>query len=161
MRRLSVYVETSVWSNALVEDAREVKVETEKFLDEARTGKFDLFISEVVIGEFARASDELHGRLRQLVAEFSPAFLELDDESSRLSLKYLKHGIVPVSKVDDARHVAVSVTNELDVLLSWNYRHLVNARRRGLFQHISIMNGYYKPLQIITPPELYQWDLTR
>ena len=39
-------------------------------------------------------------------------------------------------------------------LVSWNYRHLVNVRRREEFHQVSVMNGYYKPLQIVTPPEV-------
>ena len=37
---------------------------------------------------------------------------------------------------------------------SWNYRHLVNIRKREAFHHISALNGYYRPLHIITPPEV-------
>jgi hypothetical protein len=48
----------------------------------------------------------------------------------------------------------VAVVSELDVLVSWNYRHLVNLRRREEFHQISVMNGYYKPLHIVTPPEV-------
>lgn len=154
MRKLSVYVETSVWSHAFAEDAPESRIETERFLEDARTGKFDLFISDVVLDEFARASEELKNQLRELVAQFAPVLLAFDEESLRLSDEYLERGIVPASKVDDARHVAIAVANELDVLLSWNYRHLVNIRRREMFHQVSVANGYYKPLQIISPPEV-------
>jgi hypothetical protein len=50
--------------------------------------------------------------------------------------------------------VAIAVVSELDMLVSWNHRHLVNVRRRELFTHISAMQGYYKPLHIVTPLEV-------
>lgn len=154
MPRLSVYVETSVWSHAFADDAPESREATRRFFEDARKGKYDLFVSDVVLDEFARASKETSRLLRGLVDELSPTFLDFDEDAFALSREYLQHGVVPVSKVDDARHVAVAVTHELDVLLSWNYRHLVNVRRREMFHQISVMSGYYKPLQIITPPEI-------
>jgi hypothetical protein len=127
---------------------------TEEFLDEARTGKYNLFISVVVFTEIARAKEELAARLRNLIKELDPVVLELDDEIDQLAQAFLEHGVVPPSKVEDAQHVAAAVVHDLDVLVSWNYRHLVNMRRREEFQRISVMNGYYKALQIVTPPEV-------
>lgn len=75
-------------------------------------------------------------------------------DMDRLAQEFLERGVVPPSKVEDAQHVAVAVASELDVLLSWNYRHLVNVRRREEFHQVSVMSGYYKPLQIVTPPEV-------
>ena len=154
MRKLSVYVETSVWSQAFAEDAPEIRKATGRFLDEARSGIYDLFVSDVVMEEIARASAQTAERLRGLVGELDPVLLEFDEDSLTLAREFMRAGVVPPSKVDDARHVAVALSNDLDVLVSWNYRHLVNVRRRELFHQISIENGYYKPLQIVTPPEV-------
>jgi hypothetical protein len=154
MRKLSIYVETSVWSQAFAEDAPDIRKATEQFLAEARRGLYDLFISDVVMDEIEQAPQELAQRLRGLIAELAPALLELDEDSLQLSHEFLNSGAVPPSKVDDARHVAVALANDLDVLVSWNYRHLVNVRRREVFHQVGVTNGYYKPLQIVTPPEV-------
>jgi predicted nucleic acid-binding protein len=154
MRKLSVYVETSVWSQAFAEDVPDIRKATEQFFAEARDGKNDLFISVVVLREIARANEELATQLRRLVDEFAPVVLNFDDDMDRLAQAYLEHGVVPPSKIEDAQHVAAAVASDLDVLVSWNYRHLVNVRRREEFHQISVMNGYYKPLQIVTPPEV-------
>ena len=71
-----------------------------------------------------------------------------------LAQRFLELRAVPPSKIEDAQHVAVAVVNEPDVLVSWNYRHLVNVRRREAFEHISAIAGYYKPLHIATPLEV-------
>jgi predicted nucleic acid-binding protein len=154
MHKLSVYVETSVWSQALAEDAPEIRKATERFLAEARNGAYNLFVSDVVMEEIARASEETAERLRGLVTELDPVLLEFDEESFSLAREFLRVGAVPPSKVDDARHVALALTKSLDVLVSWNYRHLVNVRRRELFHQVGVDNGYYKRLQIVTPPEV-------
>jgi predicted nucleic acid-binding protein len=154
MRKLSVYVETSVWSQALAEDAPALREATEQFLDDAREGKYDLYISDVVLLEIARADEELADRLRELVRQFAPVILDIDEDMDQLAQDFLEQGVVPPSKIEDAQHVAAAVVSELDVLASWNYRHLVNVRRREKFYQISVMHGYYRPLQIVTPLEV-------
>jgi predicted nucleic acid-binding protein len=154
MHKLSVYVETSVWSQALAEDAPDMRAATELFLAAAKAAESNIFISVVVLREISRASNELAKKLRSLINEIAPVVLPFDDEMDQLAQAFLEHGVVPPSKVEDAQHVAVAVANELDVLVSWNYRHLVNVRRREEFHQVSVMKGFYKPLQIVTPPEV-------
>ena len=154
MHKPTIYVETSVWSYAFAEDAPESRKATLDFFELAREGVYELFLSEVVLDELSRAPDELARTLGKLVQEVRPVRLELDEEADRLAQQFLRLGAVPPSKIEDAQHVAVAVINELDMLVSWNYRHLVNIRKREAFQHISAMSGYYKPLHIISPLEV-------
>lgn len=150
----AIYVETSVWSHAFAKDAPESKAATLRFLELARTGVHDLYISAVVLDEISRAPGELKPRLLRLIQEHSPRMLRFAEHAFRLAQSFLDWGAVPPKKADDARHVAVAVVNEMDMLVSWNFRHLVNVRRREAFRHISAVNGYYKPVHIITPSEV-------
>lgn len=150
----SIYVETSVWSHAFAEDAPESRDATLRFLRRAGPDLLGLFISDVVLAELSRAPAPLDAQLLGLVERSSPTVLELDEEADALAQHFLDLGAVPRPKIEDAQHVAVAVVNELDMLVSWNYRHLVNVRRREAFQHISALFGYYKPLHIVTPPEV-------
>ena len=154
MHKLSIYVETSVWSYAFAEDAPESRKATEDFFELARQNLYELFVCDVVLDELGRAPEELARMLGKLVQEIKPVNLEFDREADRLAQQFLQLGAVPPSKIEDAQHVAIAVVNELDMLVSWNYQHLVNVRKRQAFEHISAINGYYKPLHIITPLEV-------
>jgi len=154
MRKPDIYVETSVWSHAFAEDAPESRKATLAFLDLSRRGGCELFVSEIVLGEIGRASAVLAGKLQGLIQELSPVLLEFDAEADRLAQQFIELGAIPPAKVEDAQHVGVAVANEMDIMVSWNYRHLVNVRRREAVHHVSAMNGYYKALHIITPPEV-------
>ncbi|MCK4849792.1 MAG: PIN domain-containing protein [Phycisphaerae bacterium] len=154
MHKLSIYVETSVWSYAFAEDAPESRKATEDFFELARQNLYELFVCDVVLDELGRAPEELARMFGKLVQEIKPVNLEFDREADRLAQQFLQLGAVPPSKIEDAQHVAVAVVNELDMLVSWNYQHLVNVRKRQAFEHISAINGYYKPLHIITPLEV-------
>ena len=134
--------------------ARVEESDTTEFLEWARAEGAELFLSAVVLDEIARAPEDLFRKLRDVIANVRPTVLPLDDEAERLATAYTTMGALPPAKTEDAQHVAIAVVNELDILVSWNYRHLVNVRRREAIQHISAMKGYYKPLHIVAPPEV-------
>ena len=67
MIRPSICVKTSVWSYAFAEDAPESREATLSFFDMANAGHFELFVSEVVLGEIARAATSRRADLLQLL----------------------------------------------------------------------------------------------
>jgi predicted nucleic acid-binding protein len=150
----TIYVETSVWSHAFAEDAPEKREETLRFLDRARAGVHELFISPVVFEEVSQAEEERANKILALIRDTAPRVLDLGQEAQRLARRFLEDGALPPSKADDARHVAVATIEELDILVSWNYKHLVNVRRREAITRVAALCGYYKPLHIVTPPEV-------
>lgn len=64
-------------------------------------------------------------------------------------------GVVPAKKRDDARHVAIATVARLEILVSWNHRHLANERKRILFNEVNRLAGY-EELAIHTPFEVMQ-----
>ena len=57
---------------------------------------------------------------------------------------------MPARFAADAQHVAVCVVARLDFLVSWNFRHLTNARREAGFNAVNILQGY-RPVRIVAP----------
>lgn len=86
-----------------------------------------------------------------LVRPFS--LLPIDDEMHRLSREYMGCRVFSVATFNDALHVACAVISRQDVLVSWNFRHLVNRRRRALINQVNIALGY-PTIEIVAPPEL-------
>ena len=65
---------------------------------------------------------------------------------------------MPPSKPQDARHVAIAMVHSLDVLVSWNFRHIVNLRREERFNAVALLEGYHHHLSIVSPKELIYYD---
>ena len=61
---------------------------------------------------------------------------------------------LPAKKRNDARHVAAATLGGADVLVSWNYRHLVRPRKAEQFCAINLVRGYNSLLEISTPSEI-------
>jgi len=57
-------------------------------------------------------------------------------------------------------HIALSVVNEIDILLSWNYKHMANINRKRKINLISSKENYTKNLEIITPYEVLDYEIS-
>ncbi|HWL92780.1 MAG TPA: PIN domain-containing protein [Phycisphaerae bacterium] len=155
MRVVSVYVDSSVWNAAFDDHVPDIQKLTESFLAKlAATTGATAYISDVVLAELARAPFNRQAALAEAMRRVSPMRLELDDESADLAEQYIKHGVVTSGHLSDARHVAIATVSKIEVLTSWNYRHLVNRRRRDAFNGVNSIRGY-PPIEIISPPEVF------
>ena len=157
MKAKKCYIETSVWNQLLHIDRPDWKDITEVFFTNYKNNNISLYISDVIIREINNAPRSIFNKLSKIIYSFSPVTLELNEEAFNLSKKYIKGGILGVEKtntISDAQHVAICTVNELDYLVTWNYRHLYKADNIILFNSINMQNGYLKPLAIITPEGL-------
>jgi predicted nucleic acid-binding protein len=152
MERIRIYVDTSViggcfdpefliWSNGLIEDFR------------AR--RFHLVLSDVTATEIERAPApvrELHAELIEY-AEILP----VTEEALGLLEKYEEHGVLDGRFRNDMLHLALATVAEVDVLVSWNFQHIVRLDKIQQFNGINLELGY-KPLAIYSPREVTTYE---
>jgi predicted nucleic acid-binding protein len=158
MAKLRVYVETSVWSFAFAEDAPDYTADTLLFFERCRQGAYEVFISDMVLREVEKADDALQNKLKGLIRDVQPRLFAVSAEAQRLASAFVSEGVVPPSKPEDATHVATAFQEELDVLVSWNFRHIANVRRAERFNAVAVLMGYYRPLRIVSPAEVLYDD---
>jgi len=119
-------------------------------------GFFRPYISTVVLEEIGLAPASAAARMVRGINSLAPTILELSDNSENLAEAYLHAGIIPAKKRDDARHVAIATVAGLEIVVSWNHRHLANERKWSLFNAVNRLAGYEQPLMILTPFEVLQ-----
>lgn len=150
MAKRKVYLDTSVISAYLDEKHPERMQLTREAWDIITT--YGVYISTVNIREINdNSSRDLRRKMMNSIERFD--VLELNEESVRLANIYIKHGIFPERFRDDALHVAVATVNDMDYLLSWNFRHIIKLRTKRMVNLVNLTSGY-KEVEIITPPEL-------
>lgn len=149
---LRIYVDTCVFGGAF--DA-EFSVATVSFFDMVRAGRFQLIISSVVVLELNNAPMQV----KNLFADLQEYMTILDADAAALALQrgYLDAGIVSPKWADDALHVALATTSQCDLIVSWNFKHIVNYRRMKLYCAINDAYGY-PPIEIYTPEEMLDND---
>lgn len=155
MRTLRIYVDSWVWNAMFDDHAPTIQSETAAFFA-ALAGESDAqaYVSDVVLAELGEAPSSRIASLGELLDHAAPIRLELDDVSGALAHAYIAQGVVTAGHLADARHAAIATVAETRVLTSWNYRHLVNRRRRDAFNGVNAIRGY-PPVEIISPPEVF------
>ncbi len=93
----------------------------------------------------------LRAKLQALLTGFT--IHPLTDEMRQLARQYLAAGVFTPIMFNDALHVAAAVLTRQDILLSWNFKHLVNRKRRALINNVNITLGL-PTLEILAPPEI-------
>ena len=153
-RRLAIYLDTTVWNFSFVEDARRYKKETLEFFEKARRGVYDIYHSVTLMEEVGRAPEGRRKDVLALLAEIRPQMLPMSTEVEALANLYLERGALPKRSKLDAMHVAHATVHNMDILVSWNFRHLANINRRNRMLAINLEQGYGKSLDIVTPLEV-------
>ena len=152
-RPLRVYIETTVWNFPFADDAPERRDITRRFFEEVRAGRYEVYISTTVAEEIGRAPEPRRSQLQSLVDEIAPAVLEPSEEALALAREYIASGAVPESHRNDATHIAVAVLENMDLLVSWNFQHIVRVSTRRVVSATSRMAGY-REIEICTPEEV-------
>lgn len=149
-KKIKVYLDTSVIS-ALFDDRNPERQDlTKRFFDEIES--FKVYISEVVLAEIDDTKDvQLKSKLRTTAVSFE--ILSIDEEVRRLANEYVKHGAIPSEYSEDALHIAISTLDDIDYLLTWNFRHIVRVKTRRIVDMVNLSLGY-PDLKIATPAEL-------
>ncbi len=154
MKRLRLYLDTTIWNFAFAEDAPDYMKDTLEFFGKVRLGLFDLYTSDVVLNELLDAPATRREQVLALSDEVKPQFLANSDEIERLAAVYLAKGVLPQKSVADALHIAHATVHEMDYLLSWNFHHLANVSRRAKVAALNLEEGYRYPMVIYSPLEL-------
>ena len=98
-------------------------------------------------------------RVRTLLNDLSIDYevLKLTDDAVSLALEYIRENVVGQSSYDDCLHIAIATTSRLDLLVSWNFKHIVNIKRIRGYNGIYIKNGY-PSIEIRSPKDLIDYE---
>ncbi len=147
---LRIYLDTSVISGLLDDRLPERKRATVDFW--GRLAEYEVSVSELTIAEIQATEDPgLRAQMADVVHSFR--VLRIEEGARRLAREYVRRGVFSVATTEDALHVAVAVVSRQDMLVSWNFRHLVNRRRRALINEANVLSGY-PTIEILAPPEV-------
>ncbi|MFH1825257.1 MAG: type II toxin-antitoxin system VapC family toxin [Candidatus Firestonebacteria bacterium] len=149
MKRTRIYVDTSVIGGCC---DLEFKEWSEGLLSDFRMGIFSLVLSSLTDAEIKDAPDEvkkIYGEFRDCEHEF----LDLNTEVIDLAESYLTHSILTQNYKNDAMHIALASVANIDILVSWNFQHVVNFNKIQQFNAVNLEKGY-KIISIYSPREV-------
>lgn len=153
MKTLRIYLDTSVIGGCFDPEFQEW---SEALMDDFRRGRYIPVISDVTAKEIEPAPDFV----KELYNEFLTSSVEvIDIDESALSLvqHYKERSILNQRFMNDMLHIALATIAEVDVLVSWNFKHIVRLDKIRLFNSVNLQQGY-KMLNIYSPREVISYD---
>ncbi|MCF7810252.1 hypothetical protein K9N50_04605 [bacterium] len=151
MKHLRIYLDTSVFGGYF--DAEFIEA-SRKLFDEIRNGQSTLVLSETTLREL----DDAPKHVQELLKSIPNRNLEIvvrSDEVSELRDAYITAGVVGSNSLYDAEHIAFATVAGVDMIVSWNFKHIVNYRKIKGYHAVNILNGY-QPISIHCPSEVIE-----
>ncbi len=151
--KLRVYVDTSVIGGCHDE---EFQKPSRRLFERFASGELTFVLSPLVLEELQASPRRVREVLR-LVPDTHTEMLEALPQAERLAAKYIEQGALTPRMYPDAMHIANAAVAGVDVLVSWNFKHIVNVHRIRTFNDVNRKMGY-GILDIRSPKEMEDDD---
>lgn len=149
MVKTRIYIDTSVIGGCF---DIEFEKDTKLFLDRLENKEVIFILSDLFEFELLNAPINVREILKNY-PENSFERVKLSEEAIILADLYIKEKVVGKSSIEDCRHIAIATICKADVLVSWNFKHIVNLNKIRGYNSVNLKNGY-SILEIRSPKEL-------
>lgn len=147
--RPRIYIDASVVGGC---EDNEFAGDSLRLMDSFSRGDAIVVVSDLTVQELAAAPDAV----RRHLAAVSEAYIEtlgLDNEARDLAEAYIAEGVIMPRMRADAQHIAIATVARVDVLVSWNFKHIVNLTRIHGYNSVNLRIGY-PTIEIRSPREV-------
>jgi hypothetical protein len=147
---ISLFLDASVWGGYYDD---EFLKDTRLLFQNIKDGKYTVFISDLVKEELENAPE----KVRHLLNEIKYQMIEVTAEHEKLADEYIREEVIGETSRYDCIHIAAATIYNVDFLVSWNFKHIVNVKRIRGYNAVNIKNGY-KCLEIRSPKDMGVYD---
>ena len=147
-----IYIDTSVIGGYYDEEFQEATRELFKRLE---NNEIIFVVSDLLELELIEAPEQV----RQLVEKYSADKFErvaLTADANQLANAYITEKVVGKTSLEDCRHIALATIKKVDVLASWNFKHIVNLDRIKGYNSVNLRLGY-PMIEIRSPKDLIKY----
>jgi hypothetical protein len=129
--------------------------QAKNFFAQVDSGRFKVVVSAVVKAEILPAPETIQGLFNQVVAKADIA--EVTQEVLVLREAYLSAGVVTPKSTSDATHVALATISGCQMIVSWNFKHIVHFEKFPKYNAVNVLNGY-DSINMFSPPQVIEYD---
>ena len=147
-----IYIDTSVVGGFFDE---EFKNDTIQLFERLEKGEIIFVVSDLLDLELINAPQ----KVRDLLHNFSTEKfnrIELTEEAIKLADTYIAEKVVGKTSLEDCRHIAMATIDKVDVLASWNFKHIVNLDKIKGYNSVNLKLGY-QMIEIRSPKDLINY----
>jgi predicted nucleic acid-binding protein len=152
-KRLTLYIDTSVIGGYFDLEFAE---ETQSLFDNLVHSRYDLMFSNVTENELINAPVQIREFLKLIPEEYKKR-VELTEEAVELADMYIEEKVVGKTSRDDCFHIALATIYKADILISWNFKHIVNVFRIRGYNAVNLKLGYSQ-IDIRSPKDIINYE---
>ncbi|MBI5216402.1 MAG: PIN domain protein [Ignavibacteriae bacterium] len=148
-----IYIDTSVIGGYFDDEFKEA---TQRLFLRFENGELNFVVSDLLELELINAPQHV----RQLLLRYPKGTferVEITEEVVRLADMYITENVVGKTSIEDCRHIALATVNNVDVLVSWNFKHIVNLDRIRGYNAVNVKHGY-PMIEIRSPKEIINYE---
>ena len=149
---IRTYADTSVYGGLHDEEFVEA---SQRFFEDVRAGRFGLVTSAVVDDELEEAPPAVRQDYQALLPHVT--VVDITEDALELQEAYLAAGILTRTWEDDALHIARATVHGCDLIVSWNFKHIVHFQKIPQYNAVNALHGY-DDIAIHSPPEVISDD---
>jgi predicted nucleic acid-binding protein len=127
--------------------------DTHKLWERIKAGEYEVVISDVVIGEIEQCGDTKRDTLFSYLAEIQYSIVTVDDRALEIAGRFVDLGILRQKNFNDCRHIAAAIVSGCNMIVSWNFKHMVNHKTVMGAKAVTALEGY-DDILIYAPPSL-------
>ena len=147
-----IYIDTSIVGGYFDEEFKEATI---KLFDRLENGEIIFVVSDLLDLELINAPQQVREHLFKYPADKFQR-IELTEEAIKLVDTYIDAKVVGKTSLEDCRHIALATTHKVDVLASWNFKHIVNLDRIKGYNSVNLRLGY-SMIEIRSPKDLVNY----
>jgi predicted nucleic acid-binding protein len=156
MKKPKIYLDTSIIGYLYQETQPEKMADTHKLWAQIKNGVYDVIISDLLLEELSNnPNDEIKNILLGFLAEIDCDIVPITQEIENLATLIVTQEILTKKNYADCLHIATALANDCNLLVSWNFKHLVNIKTINGVRAISNLEGY-RSIDIMPPTHLVQ-----
>jgi len=152
-KRIVLYVDTSVIGGYF--DV-EFSKDTQALFDNLEKLKYTIMYSSVTEDELLNAPEQVVNLLQDIPSQYKTR-IELTEEAVQLADTYITEKVVGKTSREDCFHIALATINKADILVSWNFKHIVNVFRIRGYNAVNIKLGYSQ-IDIRSPKDIVNYE---
>jgi predicted nucleic acid-binding protein len=125
-KKVKIYLDTSVISCLQAPETPERMADTLRLWNDLEAGIYDVVISDITIDEINDCSEPKRSFMLNELKKIPLIVVESEKKVEKLSQEFIRLGILKEKSIDDCRHIATALLEKCDIIVSWNFKHIVN-----------------------------------
>lgn len=148
-----IYIDTSVVGGYF---DNEFELATKELFKRLENNEVIFVVSDLLDLELIKAPKNVRELLHNYSADKFQR-VELSEDAIKLADSYISENVVGKTSLEDCRHIALATINKVDVLASWNFKHIVNLDRIKGYNSVNLKLGY-QMIEIRSPKDLINYE---